>query len=108
MTLFSFIVSSKLEQTYSNGVFQQISSLYFIPEIVVFAKTGFVCQNIFRHPFLPSVVKEAESWVCYLPKALLLVANEPLLRLPKQSKALFLQNCNQTPNHPLSILLLIF
>ena len=67
-----------------------------------------MCKNIFLHPFFLSMVKETKSWVCQLPKALLLVANEPLLRSPKQLKACFLQNCNQPPNHPLSVLLLIF
>ena len=47
MTLFSLILTSKLEQTSPNGVYQQISSLYFIPKIVIFDKTSSMCQNIF-------------------------------------------------------------
>ena len=89
MTLFSMVVSSKLEQTSPNGVFQQVSALYFILEVVVLTKTGYACQNIFLHTFMLSVVKEVESWVCLLMKALLSVANEQLLRSPKPPKALF-------------------
>ena len=83
------VVSSKMEQTSPNGVFQQISALYFILEVVVLAKTGSTCQNNFLHHFLLSVVKEAESQICQLPKSLLSVANEHLLRFPKPLKALF-------------------
>ena len=84
-------VSSKLEQTFSDGVIQHLSTLHFIPEIVVFSKSSLLCQNIFLRLFFLSVVKELKSWVFQLPKALLLVYNEPLLCLPKPLKALFLQ-----------------
>ena len=68
--------------------------------VFVSAKIGSVCKHIFMHPFVLSVVKEAESWVCKLPKALLSVANEQLLCSPKPPKALFLQNFNQPLNQP--------
>ena len=55
-------------------------------------KIGYVWKHVFLHHFVLSVVKEIESWVCKLPKALLSVANEQLLCSPKPPKDLFLQN----------------
>ena len=58
--------------------------------------------------FVLLVVKNIKLWVCKLPKDLLLVANEQLLRSPKPPKALFLQNFNYSFNHPFTTLLLSF
>ena len=55
-------------------------------------KIGSVWKHVFLHPFVLSVVKLTEFWVCKLSKALLSMANEQLLRSPKPSKALFMQN----------------
>ena len=101
-------VSSKLEQTFSNGVLQRLSALHFIPEIVIFSQTGVLCQNIFLCLFFLSVVQESKFWVCQLSNALLSMANEPLQRPPMPPKSFLLQNCNQPPKSSFSALLLIF
>ena len=46
-------------------------------------KIGSMCKHIFIHPFVLSVAKEEESWVCKLSKSLLSVANEHLMCSPK-------------------------
>ena len=84
-------VSSKLEHTFFDGVLQQLSALHFIPKIVLFSKNGLLCQNIFLCLFFLSLVKESKSRFCQLPKVMLSIANEPLLRPPKPPKPLFLQ-----------------
>ena len=108
MTHFSLIAPSKLEQTPSTGAFNQFSASQFTPEVLISTKIGSVCKHIFLHPFVLQVVKAAEFWVCKLPKALLLVANEQILHSPKPPKDLFLQNFIQSFNHPFTYLLLSF
>ena len=44
-------VSSKLEQTFSDGVLQQLSALHFIPDIVVLSKLVFCAKISFSNSF---------------------------------------------------------
>ena len=62
---FLFDVSSKLEKTSSDGVFQKHPALHFLPGLGIFTKTGPLCQNFFLRLFSLSVVKESKFWVCY-------------------------------------------